>query len=629
MKKVLLLALMATFSLAAFCQTEVLNETFDGNSIPDGWTVSSTNAVGWEVGSPAALSSQYWTIPSHDGNCAAANDDALGQTGNSSDVSLSTPALDLSGLESCFLTFDAFSNGSYGSLGTVLVSTDSAATPVEVYTIPYMDVWQTINVDLSSYVGNNSVVVTFKSTDQGYWADGIALDNVNLFAPGSNSANFVGIASGDFAETNSEYELIASVSNMGGNNITSLNVSWSTNDGQSADALIDGLNIEPLSNSSISLPDMVSIGTDNVDVDVTITSVNESSESSITNPTQSITVVPLAFLPTRKVVTEEATGTWCGWCPRGAVNLDLLGDTYTNSIEIAVHNDDPMADPTYNGGMVSQIAGFPSGLCDRQEVIDPLEFEDAYLDRIDQQAVLSVGVLTDFNSGTRDLTATITATFAGNFSGDYRINAVVVEDHVTGTGSGYNQNNYYANNANGPMGGYENLPAAVPAADMVYRHVGRAILGGWSGSSDVIPSDVEISTDYTKTYTYNVPESYDESEISVVGMVINNSNGQIMNAEESGMITSTEELANFGFDFELYPNPANTTSNILLQLKKADNVSYSVYNLSGKKVAGKYLGQVAPGEYLHTVNVESLQSGMYFISITVGENQISRKLSIQ
>ena len=101
-----------------------------------------------------------------------------------------------------------------------------------------------------------------------------------------------------------------------------------------------------------------------------------------------------------------------------------------------------------------------------------------------------------------------------------------------------------------------------------------------------------------------------------------------MNAEESSSILSARELEAYGFDFKLFPNPAQTTSNILLKLEKAGHVSYAIYDVSGKQVAGKDLGQVAPGEYLHEINIENLNSGMYFISITTGDHQITRKLSV-
>ena len=53
--------------------------------------------------------------------------------------------------------------------------------------------------------------------------------------------------------------------------------------------------------------------------------------------------------PNKLVVGEEATGTWCGWCPRGAVALNWLDKDYYGYFQgIAVHNGDPMTDVDYS-----------------------------------------------------------------------------------------------------------------------------------------------------------------------------------------------------------------------------------------------------------------------------------------
>ena len=53
-----------------------------------------------------------------------------------------------------------------------------------------------------------------------------------------------------------------------------------------------------------------------------------------------------------RVVGEEATGTWCGWCPRGAVALNWMDHDYEGYWQgIAVHNGDPMSDADYDNGL--------------------------------------------------------------------------------------------------------------------------------------------------------------------------------------------------------------------------------------------------------------------------------------
>ena len=630
MKKVLLAAFAAFLSVGVFSQS-ILDESFDGTSIPEGWTKTSNNTTGWRFGSTTALSSQYWTIPAHDGNCAASNDDALGSAGNSGNDRLITPSLDLSAISGgAALSFDAFFNGAYGSTGSVLISTDGGTTASPLITINPADAWQTISVSLANYAEAADVKIIFRHTDNGLWATGVAIDNVTVFALMENTANFTEITSGLFAEIDSEIEVSGIIKNMGANPITSADISW-TAGSQSGSATIEDLNIGTFQTYEFTHPDLVSIGSENVTVEVTINTVNGVDSANITNATQSFTVVPLLFLPVRKVFIEEATGTWCGWCPRGAVNMDFMDETYPNSIEVAVHNGDPMKNTTYDNGIGTQIGGYPSGLVDRAYVdIDPSDFEAAYLLRKDVQAIVSVGVEIDFNHSTRVLNATITATFAANFdNANFRINSVLVEDNVTGVGSGWSQTNYYAGGANGPMGGYENLPATVSASQMVYRHVGRQIFGGWSGTANSIPSIIVAGDEYSYTYTYTIPTTYDINEITVVGLVIDQSSGVIMNAEESEKVLSAEELAKLGFDFKLYPNPAISESNVALTIIKSGNVSYVVYDMSGKQVAAEYKGQLAPGEYLHAIDVSNLNSGLYFVTINIDGNQLTRKLAVQ
>lgn len=60
-------------------------------------------------------------------------------------------------------------------------------------------------------------------------------------------------------------------------------------------------------------------------------------------PSASTTIHSLSFVPTKRALLEEYTGTWCGWCPKGFVGLEnmdaLLGDDF---VGVSYHNRDPM-----------------------------------------------------------------------------------------------------------------------------------------------------------------------------------------------------------------------------------------------------------------------------------------------
>ena len=111
------------------------------------------------------------------------------------------------------------------------------------------------------------------------------------------------------------------------------------------------------------------------------------------------------------VIGEEATGTWCGWCPRGAVALNWMDKDYEGYWQgIAVHNGDPMTDPDYDNGIAPYISGYPSGLVDRGSDIDPGAFKQDFLQRIiiEPNGIISNGAELNGNILKVSLTVDIT-----------------------------------------------------------------------------------------------------------------------------------------------------------------------------------------------------------------------------
>lgn len=152
----------------------------------------------------------------------------------------------------------------------------------------------------------------------------------------------------------------------------------------------------------------------------------------------------------RNVVVEEFTGTGCGWCPRGLVGMDNLRNAYGDRfIGIGLHQ--------YNSSDAMYIApsayakfsfsGAPSCRINRGDEIDPYYGSaNSILD--DFAAEMAIPASAKVNvSGTIDeqLTkvnakAQVEALFDNS---EYTLEFVVIGDGLTGTGSGWNQSNYY------------------------------------------------------------------------------------------------------------------------------------------------------------------------------------------
>lgn len=77
-----------------------------------------------------------------------------------------------------------------------------------------------------------------------------------------------------------------------------------------------------------------------------------------------------------------------------------------------------------------------------------------------------------------------------------------------------------------------------------------------------------------------------------------------------------------------YPNPFNPTTQISYSVARTSDVELSVYNVIGEEVATLVEGEVAPGT--HTVNFDAhgLQSGVYFYRLRVGEQWLTRKMTL-
>ena len=111
----------------------------------------------------------------------------------------------------------------------------------------------------------------------------------------------------------------------------------------------------------------------------TVDGTNFLGNTTTTTPTAPPPVDPLAPvgpLPssyTKKVVLEEFTGEWCGWCPEGAkVMVDNIAAHPGKVIGIAVHDGDPMEIPSYNSWIkgLTNVSGFPNGSVDRADASD-------------------------------------------------------------------------------------------------------------------------------------------------------------------------------------------------------------------------------------------------------------------
>jgi len=228
-----------------------------------------------------------------------------------------------------------------------------------------------------------------------------------------------------------------------------------------------------------------------------------------------VSKVPSTF--TKKVLIEEFTGAWCGYCPDGAHIVEsIINDNNGKVVGVSLHSGDAMAvahtnflETTY------QNTGYPSGMVDRVPVNGNTSLNRGYWeyvasDQLTKTAVCGLAIKSEVNGASA--TVEVHAGFNTTLSGEFRLTVYLIENSVTGTGYGYDQRNYYNTvtespfyNLGDPIEGYE------------HNHTLRAILSESLGDA-IMVSEMVSGGEQIETYTVDL-SSYNKNNLSIVAFV--------------------------------------------------------------------------------------------------------------
>jgi len=232
----------------------------------------------------------------------------------------------------------------------------------------------------------------------------------------------------------------------------------------------------------------------------------------------------------RRAYIEKYTGAWCQYCPNGAVTFDELSKKYTDEevIMVAVHQNDGMS-MTNQGDFQPYINGVPSGSVNRiYNGVGPQTWAGYVPGIISQDAAVEVNLKNvSFNSGTRRITCQLEAKINRDITGPVRVNVVVVEDSVIGSGSQFDQVNAFNTQSGHPF-----YQRGNPVKNYPHRHVARFMADGTWGATGVIPDNPKAGAVYTKNYSFTVNAAWKPERMSLVGLV----------QKYSGDVTSREIL---------------------------------------------------------------------------------------
>lgn len=429
------------------------------------------------------------------------------------------------------------------------------------------------------------------------------------------------------------------VVNGGSTAITSLKVDLTYN-GSTSTQNVTGVNIATAGVYNVTLPSTV-LAAGSLPITAVVYNVNGGAGDDNSNNDTLIEMInPIVPAPGKMVVGEEATGTWCQWCPRGAVFMDLFETKYQDFwAGIAVHNGDPMTVTEYDEGIGTLIGGYPSALVDRLGDVDPSGMSSDFFTRLQTAPKATLVNGATWDAASRVLNVSVRYNFALAANGNYKSACVLTEDGVTGTGAGWSQSNAYAGGNNGVMGGFESLPSPVPAAQMVYDHVARAIAPSFTGMTGIFPATVNAGDAHIVNYSFTLPAGWDESEIQIIGLLIDPT-GKIDNAGsvdittavangyETGINAGIAQVLSSSKAVALAPNPAAGSSAILLNLVTESDVRIELTDLNGKLItSGTYTN--LSGAQSISMDLNGLSAGIYAVNILVNGTLYTEKLVVE
>ncbi|NNL16257.1 MAG: Omp28-related outer membrane protein [Flavobacteriaceae bacterium] len=241
--------------------------------------------------------------------------------------------------------------------------------------------------------------------------------------------------------------------------------------------------------------------------------------SNINGDFQSETVSFDVYRFTKKALVEDYTGTWCGYCPRLAYNLEQAEQQHDEIIGVGIHSGDVM-ETSYTNQLESEfgINSWPNGRINRTIVWN--ESVSQILAYLNVNPGLGLGINSSVTGNTVSVDIKIDYDLETNGS---KLVVYLLEDGLI-----YPQTNYYNNDPNSPW-----YQTGNPISDFEHNNVLIASFTNIFG--DTIPDGIvgqEFSTNYSISLPSNVQNT---SNLEIVAFVVKSSNGTVINVQHSAI----------------------------------------------------------------------------------------------
>lgn len=234
----------------------------------------------------------------------------------------------------------------------------------------------------------------------------------------------------------------------------------------------------------------------------------------------------------KRILIEQFTGAWCGWCVDGTYMLDSLIQKYPNQvIAVRQHVSDGMS--TFQSEQLYNVFGawgVPTATINRLDFTGKVGAEEnSYLinrgywfsyvqDLLKEAPEANVMCSWYFDEVANKIKGLVTSSLLKDLTYQQTLNAVVIENNITGTGKLFDQNNYYS----GLQGAEKHPYYKKPAVLVGYKHnaVARYSIGGLWGEKLNIKKPGYVGESYQWSFAIDVPEAPYGNPVNVANLDI-------------------------------------------------------------------------------------------------------------
>ncbi|WP_055434957.1 Omp28-related outer membrane protein [Lacinutrix algicola] len=235
----------------------------------------------------------------------------------------------------------------------------------------------------------------------------------------------------------------------------------------------------------------------------------------------SVNIVAVESTHTTKVLVEDYTGTWCGYCPRLATALENTVTQNSNVIPVAIHDDNEMLFP-YANQMESTfgVNGFPTGKVNR--TITWNESSSQPIGYLSTRQNMGLAINSSIAGNT--ITAEVKVHYDLKVNSENKIVVYLLENGLV-----YDQVNYYNGDPSSPW-----YQAGNPIVGFVHDHTARSVFTNIFG--DVIPvASTDTNSTFTGNYTLTVPASVQNTDnLELVAFVVG-LNNKVLNVQKADL----------------------------------------------------------------------------------------------